>query len=293
MKGASFVAETESDLRNPQILVVDNYDSFVFNLVQYLGQMGITADVWRNDDDRLGGGPVKGRTLRGPQNEQRDVQNRDAAEQSAAEYGVQSGGEVADPEEDTDAQRIQTILRDVVRRYDGILISPGPGSPEHAGASLGLVEACAATKTPLFGVCLGHQSIGASFGAVVGRADELLHGKTSKVYHDNTGVLKGLPSPFTATRYHSLTVMEDTIPDDLVVTARTESNVVMAMRHRTLPIHSVQFHPESVMTEGGHRMLANWLSVCGIAVDETLVEDLENEMRQTVGRLQGDVSQSS
>lgn len=207
-----------------RILVVDNYDSFVFNLVQYLGQLGTTADVWRNDDPQLA---------------------------------------------DLDA---------VAAAYDGILLSPGPGTPQRAGATMGLVTACAAALTPLLGVCLGHQAIGAAFGGTVERAPELLHGKISSVHHTGLGVLAGLPDPFTATRYHSLTVLEDTIPAELEVTAHSESGVVMAMRHRELPIHGVQFHPESVLTQGGHRMLANWLEVCGDRPSETLITQLENEM---------------
>ncbi|MDG3017166.1 aminodeoxychorismate/anthranilate synthase component II [Speluncibacter jeojiensis] len=212
-----------------RILVVDNYDSFVFNLVQYLGQLGVQAEVWRNDDAQL--------------------------DNPAA----------------------------VAAAFDGILISPGPGTPERAGASMSLVRACADAETPLLGVCLGHQAIGAAFGAVVERAPELLHGKTSVVHHDDTGVLAGLPDPFTATRYHSLTVRESTIPDELQVTAHTESGVVMAMRHRELPIHGVQFHPESVLTEGGHRMLANWLEICGQRPAERLVVRLEAEVAATLG----------
>ncbi|NED69916.1 anthranilate synthase component II, partial [Streptomyces sp. SID10244] len=131
---------------------------------------------------------------------------------------------------------------------------------------------------PLLGVCLGHQAIGAAFGGTVDRAPELLHGKTSLVFHDDAGVLVGLPDPFTATRYHSLTVLPETIPDELVVTGRTESGIVMAMAHRDLPIHGVQFHPESVLTQGGHRMLANWLAVCGVHIDESRVAVLEAEM---------------
>jgi para-aminobenzoate synthetase component 2 len=208
-----------------RILVVDNYDSFVFNLVQYLGQLGTRAQVMRNDDPA--------------------VLDVDAA----------------------------------VKDVDGVLLSPGPGTPERAGVTMDMVQACARTGTPLLGVCLGHQAIGASFGGVVERAPELLHGKTSVVHHSGEGVLAGLPDPFTATRYHSLTVRENTIPDELEVTARTDSGIVMAMRHRELPIHGVQFHPESVMTEGGHRMLANWLAVCGDAPEESLVSDLENAAR--------------
>ena len=214
-----------------QVLVVDNYDSFVFNLVQYLGQLGVHAQVWRNDDARLA----------------------------------------------TDA--------DVARaagEFDGVLLSPGPGTPERAGASIPLVRACAASQTPLLGVCLGHQAIGVAFGATVDRAPELLHGKTSTVFHANIGVLQGRPDPFTATRYHSLTILPDTVPAQLEVTARTQGGVIMGVRHVELPIHGVQFHPESILTEGGHRMLANWLAYCGAAPSEALVRRLENEVAETV-----------
>ncbi|WP_280367743.1 aminodeoxychorismate/anthranilate synthase component II [Nocardia wallacei] len=211
-----------------RVLVVDNYDSFVFNLVQYLGQLGAEATVWRNDDPQLA---------------------------------------------DTD---------EVVTRFDGVLISPGPGTPDRAGKSIDLVHACVAHRVPLLGVCLGHQAIGAAFGATVTRAPELLHGKTSAVFHIGAGVLAGLPDPFTATRYHSLTVLEETLPADIEVLGRTESGIVMAMRHRTLPVHGVQFHPESVLTQGGHRMLANWLEVCGERPAEHLVEQLEAEVAALV-----------
>src|SRR5882757_5166285 len=211
-----------------QILVVDNYDSFVFNLVQYLGQLGVEAQVWRNDDARLS----------------------DPAAVAAA--------------------------------VDGILLSPGPGTPERAGASIDLVRACAASGTPLLGVCLGHQAIGVAFGATVDRAPELLHGKTSSVYHTNIGVLQGLPDPFTATRYHSLTILPESLPAVLEVTAHTRSGVIMAVRHTELPIHGVQFHPESILTEGGHRMLANWLAYCGAAPAESLVRHLEDEVANAV-----------
>src|ERR1700760_1956568 len=206
-----------------QILVVDNYDSFVFNLVQYLGQLGVEDTVWRNDDPRL-----------------------------------------SDPAA-------------IAAEVDGILLSPGPGTPERAGASIDLVRASAASHTPLLGVCLGHQAIGVAFGATVDRAPELLHGKTSTVYHGNTGVLEGLSDPFTPTRYHSLTILPESLPPVLDVIARTDSGVIMAVRHTELPIHGVQFHPESILTEGGHRMLANWLTYCGWARDDTLVRRLENE----------------
>ena len=218
-----------------RVLVVDNYDSFVFNLVQYLGQLGVDAEVWRNDDRRLAG----------------DAEIARAAEE-----------------------------------FDGVLLSPGPGTPERAGASIGLVRACAAARTPLLGVCLGHQAIGVAFGATVDRAPELLHGKTSLVFHTDVGVLHGLPDPFTATRYHSLTILPETVPAELEVTARTArdetSGVIMAVRHVELPIHGVQFHPESILTEGGHRMLANWLGYCGEAPAEELVHRLEQEVADTV-----------
>ena len=214
-----------------RVLVVDNYDSFVFNLVQYLGQLGVDAEVWRNDDHRLAG-----------------------------------DAEIADAAED----------------FDGVLLSPGPGTPERAGASIGLVRACAAARTPLLGVCLGHQAIGVAFGATVDRAPELLHGKTSSVFHTNVGVLHGLPDPFTATRYHSLTILPHTVPADLEVTARTRGGVIMGVRHVELPIHGVQFHPESILTEGGHRMLANWLGYCGEAPAESLVRRLEQEVSDIV-----------
>ena len=211
-----------------RVLVVDNYDSFVFNLVQYLGQLGVDAQVWRNDDARL-----------------------------------------ADP---------LAVTQDV----DGVLLSPGPGTPERAGASIPLVRACTQTGTPLLGVCLGHQAIGVAFGATVDRAPELLHGKTSTVFHTNVGVLQGLPNPFVATRYHSLTVLPDTVPAELIPTAHTQSGVIMGVQHVELPIHGVQFHPESILTQGGHRMLANWLGICGAKPDEALVSRLENEVADTV-----------
>ena len=213
------------------VLVVDNYDSFVFNLVQYLGQLGVDAAVWRNDDPRLSS--------------------------------------------DADVAR-------VAEEFDGVLLSPGPGTPERAGASIPLVRACAAAATPLLGVCLGHQAIGVAFGATVDRAPELLHGKTSTVFHSNVGVLQGLPDPFTATRYHSLTVLPDTVPAELEVIARTRGGVIMGLRHVDLPIHGVQFHPESILTEGGHRMLANWLADFGAAPGEALVRRLEDEVASTV-----------
>src|SRR5213078_4504116 len=166
--------------------------------------------------------------------------------------------------------------------FDGVLLSPGPGTPERAGASIPLVKACAAAQTPLLGVCLGHQAIGVAFGGTVDRAPELLHGKTSTVFHSNAGVLQGLPDPFVATRYHSLTILPHTVPAELEVIARTESGVIMGVRHVELPIHGVQFHPESILTQGGHRMLANWLAECGAAPAEALVARLEDEVATAV-----------
>jgi para-aminobenzoate synthetase component 2 len=188
-----------------RILVVDNYDSFVFTIVGYLEQLGADCTVLRND--------------------------------------------VVTPRE--------------ASGYDGVLVSPGPGTPEDAGVSVAMIEACAQDARPMLGVCLGHQALGVVMGATVGRAPELLHGKTSLVEHDGSGVLDGLPRPFTATRYHSLAIDPATLPAELVANGRTASGIVMAVRHTSLPLHGVQFHPESVLTEGGHRLLANWLAECG------------------------------
>lgn len=205
-----------------RVLVVDNYDSFVYNLVQYLAQLGADCVVWRNDAAGL---------------------------------------------DDLDG-------------FDGVLVSPGPSTPERAGRSIEVVKRSAERGLPVLGVCLGHQAIGVAWGAVVDRAPELLHGKTSQVRHAGAGVLAGLPDPFTATRYHSLTILPDTIPDEFEVTGKTETGIVMAMRHRELPLEGVQFHPESVLTDGGHRMLANWLATCGHTVPEATVAELENDMRK-------------
>lgn len=147
--------------------------------------------------------------------------------------------------------------------FDGVLVSPGPGTPEGAGSSLAVVVAAAATGTPLLGVCLGHQALAVAFGARVAQAPELMHGMTSPIVHDGTGILQGLPSPFSAARYHSLAVEAETIPDVLRVTARTPEGTVMALEHRHLPLSGVQFHPESVLTEYGYRMLATWLAGIG------------------------------
>src|SRR5581483_317455 len=189
-----------------KILVVDNYDSFVFNLVQYLAQLGCEVEVRRNDA-----------------------------------VGVD------DP---------------LVSEADGILLSPGPGKPEDAGVCVDMIRTVG-DATPVFGVCLGHQAIAVAYGGTVTQAPELLHGKTSEVEHSGVGVLAGLPSPFIATRYHSLAAVEADLPPELEVTARTASGVIMGLRHRDLPVEGVQFHPESVLTQGGHQMLANWLAVCG------------------------------
>jgi para-aminobenzoate synthetase component II len=197
-----------------RVLVVDNYDSFVFTIVGYLRQLGAECDVVRNDQVEVG---------------------------------------------------------DAVG-YDGVLLSPGPGTPEDAGVCVDMVRACGERNQPMLGVCLGHQALGVAFGGVVSRAPELLHGKTSTVVHEGAGVLAGLPQPFTATRYHSLAIDPATVPNELEVTGSTPSGVVMAVRHRTLPLEGVQFHPESVLTEGGHRLLANWLVRCG---EEDAVERSE------------------
>lgn len=187
-----------------RILVVDNYDSFVFNLVQYLAQLGAEVTVKRND-------------------------------------------------EVTTAEALE---------YEGVLLSPGPGTPEDAGICIDIVKECAG-KVPIFGVCLGHQAIASAYGARVTRAPELLHGKTSEVFHQEIGVMAGLREPFTATRYHSLAIDPATMPPELMITGATETGVIMGIRHRELPVEGVQFHPESVLTEGGHHMLANWLTECG------------------------------
>lgn len=191
----------------PRILVIDNYDSFVYNLVQYLAQLGAQVEVWRNDDARF-------------------------ADQAWADG------------------------------FDGVLISPGPGTPEAAGVCVEVVRSHAG-RVPIFGVCLGLQAIAVAYGGVVNRAPELLHGKTSNTFHDGTGVFAGLPSPLVTTRYHSLGLDPATVPDELLVTATAESGVIMAVRHRDLAVEAVQFHPESVLTEGGYQMLANWLVTCG------------------------------
>lgn len=166
-----------------------------------------------------------------------------------------------------DVEMVESDAADAFSRVDaadGVVISPGPGTPEDAGASIQIVRRCAATATPLLGVCLGHQAIAVAFGGVVSHAADLMHGRTSPVHHDGTGVFAGLPSPFTATRYHSLAVERDRVPADLRVTAWTESGTVMALAHRSLPLVGVQFHPESVLTEGGYLLLGTWLEGIGV-----------------------------
>jgi anthranilate synthase/aminodeoxychorismate synthase-like glutamine amidotransferase len=187
-----------------RVVVIDNYDSFVYNLVHYLGELGAEPEVHRND--------------------------------------------------------ALTVDQIVSSRPDAILLSPGPGRPEDAGILCDLIEPAAQAGIPVFGVCLGHQAIGHVFGGRVVRAPELMHGKTSQVEHRDTGVFSGLPNPLTATRYHSLVIEPDTLPACLEVTATTADGMIMGVRHRDLPIEGVQFHPESILTDGGHRMLENFVT---------------------------------
>jgi len=193
-----------------RVLVVDNYDSFVYTLNGYLLQLGAETTVVRNDAF--------------------------AADDAAS----------------------------VIADYDAVLLSPGPGTPAGAGVSIPVVKAALQTAQPLFGVCLGHQAIAEAMGATVTHADELMHGKTSLIEHDASGFYEGVPQPFRATRYHSLAIVDGTTPSDLVVTSRTDGGVIMGVRHAALPIFGVQFHPESVLTEGGYRMVGNWLAVAGL-----------------------------
>jgi para-aminobenzoate synthetase component 2 len=164
---------------------------------------------------------------------------------------------------ETDVRRNDAEMPDVAA-YDGVLVSPGPGTPAEAGASGAVIRACAASRTPMLGVCLGHQALAEVHGGVVSHAPELMHGRTSEVLHEGAGVFEGLPAPFTAARYHSLAVEPESVPAELTVTARTDGGVVMGLQHRELPLHGVQFHPESVMTQGGYRLLANFLSMAGM-----------------------------
>jgi len=193
-----------------KILVLDNYDSFVYTLNGYLQQLGAQTEVLRND--------------------------------------------VVPVEE----------LPELLAKYDAVLISPGPGTPFDAGLSIPTVKQALKTGQPVFGVCLGHQAIAEAMGATVRGAEELMHGKTSQVFHDGSLIYKDVPEPFTATRYHSLAVVADTVPEDLIVTSKTQGGVIMGLQHKTLPIYGVQFHPESVLTQGGYQMLGNWLESIGL-----------------------------
>ena len=193
-----------------RVLVVDNFDSFVYTLAGYLTELGADVTVMRND--------------------------------------------VADPSRITD--------------WDAVLVSPGPGTPAEAGSSIDFVHAAIERQVPLFGVCLGHQAIAEALGGVVSHADELMHGKTSVVEHERTPLFEGIPKQFTATRYHSLAVEDDSVPPQLRVTARTAhptgDGVIMALEHTDAPVWGVQYHPESILTEGGYRMLGNWLEAAGL-----------------------------
>jgi len=193
-----------------RVLVIDNYDSFVYTLNGYLLQLGAETEVVRNDD----------------------FSSADAS------------ARIAD--------------------YDAVLVSPGPGTPHDAGVSIPVVHAALASGTPLLGVCLGHQAIAEALGATVTYADELMHGKTSLIEHDGSSFYDGVSDPFTATRYHSLAVVDGTVPAELIVTSRTKGGVIMGLRHAEAPVFGVQFHPESVLTEGGYRMLGNWLGAAGL-----------------------------
>lgn len=191
-----------------KILIVDNYDSFVYTIADYLQQLGAEVDIVRNDQ--------------------------------------------VDPDEAAD--------------YDGVLISPGPGAPADAGVSLDMIRYCSDAGKPLLGVCLGHQALAEAFGGTVAHSPELMHGKTSQIAHSGDGVFESLPSPLEVTRYHSLAIEDGTVPEDLEVTASVltaNGEVIMAVQHRSLPLWGVQFHPESILTQGGHRMLANWLALTG------------------------------
>ncbi|WP_247041679.1 aminodeoxychorismate/anthranilate synthase component II [Arthrobacter rhizosphaerae] len=193
-----------------KILVVDNYDSFVYTLVGYLQELGAETTVVRNDDVTL-------------------------------------------------AEAIE-----LAETRDGVLVSPGPGTPAEAGVCIELIKWCGDQSKPMFGVCLGHQALAEAYGGTVTHAPELMHGKTSLVEHHGTDVFLGLPSPVTATRYHSLAAVRGTIPEVLEITAETATGVIMGLRHRTAPLSGVQFHPESVLTEGGYQMLGNWLESLGM-----------------------------
>jgi para-aminobenzoate synthetase component 2 len=210
-----------------RILVIDNYDSFVYTLNGYLQELGAETEVVRND--AFAAADVAARTA----------------------------------------------------EFDGVLISPGPGKPADAGVSIPAVEAALESGRPLLGVCLGHQAIAEAFGGVVTNAEELMHGKTSRITHDDSAFYDGVPQPFTATRYHSLAVVDGTVPSDLTVTSRTQGGVIMGLRHVEAPIYGVQFHPESVLTEGGYRMLGNWLDVVGLPEARERARSLNPLVRAT------------
>lgn len=203
-----------------KILVLDNYDSFVYTLNGYLQQLGAETEVLRNDVV-------------------------------------------------TESQ-----LPDLLAKYDAVLLSPGPGTPAAAGLSIPTVKLSLNTGKPIFGVCLGHQAIAEAMGATVTNAEELMHGKTSLVYHDDSLIYKDVPEPFTATRYHSLAVVAETVPADLIVTSKTAGGVIMGLQHKSLPIYGVQFHPESVLTQGGYQMLGNWLESIGLKGAATKAKSL-------------------
>jgi len=187
------------------------------------------------------------------------VDNHDSFVHTLVGYVEQLGAETVVIESDEIEDAAGAIAG-----YAGVLVSPGPGTPADAGASIAVVLAAADSRMPLLGVCLGHQAIGEAFGATVSHAPELMHGMTSLVRHDSAPLYAGLPNPFTATRYHSLAIEPATLPADLEVTSRTDGGVIMGVSHRSLPIQGVQFHPESVLTEGGYRLLANWLAAVGM-----------------------------
>ncbi|QTX06032.1 anthranilate synthase component II [Agromyces archimandritae] len=193
-----------------RVLVIDNYDSFVYTLNSYLQELGAETDVIRND--------------------------------AVGEAGLPAA----------------------LDAYDAVLLSPGPGTPAGAGVSIAVVHEALRRGMPLLGVCLGHQAIAEAFGGVVTQAEELMHGKTSIVEHDDDAFYRDVPQPFTATRYHSLAIVDGTLPPEIVVTSRTPGGVIMGIRHESAPITGVQFHPESVLTEGGYRMLGNWLAAVGL-----------------------------
>jgi anthranilate synthase component 2 len=205
------MADRLQEQRAPvRLLMIDNYDSFTFNLVQYLGELGAQVEVVRND-----------------------------------------------------VEKVDELLE---RNPAGVVISPGPGEPKVAGISVEMVSACAKRGIPLLGVCLGHQSIGVAFGGQIIRARSIMHGKVSSIEHDGSGVLRGITSPFEATRYHSLVIERESCPEDLVVTARSDDGEIMAVRHREFPIEGVQFHPESILTRIGKKLLGSFLEGCSPGV---------------------------